>query len=262
MVGDPRGAGRNHTRRSNRCFSPGAERQVGLDDGAERQVERAKPVGIDVDLVLLDMAADRGDLGDAWDGVELVPDEPVLETPQVAQRLAIALDGVPEHLAHARRVRPERRHRALGHPRRHEAEPLEHARASEVQIHVVFEDDVDPREAEGRLRADDPDAGEAAQVDRQRVADLVLDFLRAVPGPVGEHDHLVVREIGDRVDWRGRGGPPPPSAKRHREADDEGAVPQREFDNPVDHGPGWEQRDFLRKRREMCDALRQSPRLS
>ena len=118
-------------------------------------------------------------------------------------------------------------------------------RPREVLIHVVFEDDVDHREAERGLRADDAHAGQALQVHRERVADLVFDFLRAVAGPVGEHDDLVVGEIGNRVDRRGGGGPPAPRSERHRERDDEDAVLQRQFDNPVHHGFSGVN-DFLR----------------
>ena len=52
-----------------------------------------------------------------------------------------------------------------GRSDRDEAQPLEHAGAREVLIDAVLEDDVDHREPEGRLRADDADAGQALQVD-------------------------------------------------------------------------------------------------
>ena len=173
------------------------------DDGAERQVVGAQPVRIDVDLVLLDIAADRGDLGDAGDGVELVADEPVLERAQLAQRLRRALDRVPEDVPDAGGVRAERRRHARGQALGDEAHALEDARPREVQIDVVLEDDVDHREAERRLRPHDPHAGQTLQVDRERIRDLVLDLLRAVAGPVGEDDHLVVGQVGNRVDRRG-----------------------------------------------------------
>ena len=149
----------------------------------ERQVVGAQPVRIDVDLVLLDVAADRRDFGDARHGVELVADEPVLQRAQVAQRQRRALDRVPEDVADAGRVGPERRRDAGGQRLRDQAHALEHARAREVEVDVVLEDDVDHREAERRLRPDDADAGEALQVHGQRIGDLVLDLLRAVARP-------------------------------------------------------------------------------
>ncbi len=55
------------------------------DDGAEGQVVLAKAIGIDVDLILLDVSSDRCHLGHARDGVELIADEPVLQGPQLAE---------------------------------------------------------------------------------------------------------------------------------------------------------------------------------
>ena len=133
--------------------------------------------------------------------------------------MAVTVDGVPEDMTDARCVGAKRRHRALGHLCRDEAETFEDAGPRKVLIDVVFEDDVDHREAERRLRADHAHAGEAAQVHGERVADLVFDFLRTVAGPVGEHDDLVVGEIRNRIDRRGGGRPPPPASERHREPD-------------------------------------------
>ena len=58
------------------------------DHRAERQVVVPEAVRIDVDLVLLDVAADRRHFGDARHGVELVADEPVLQAAEIAQRVA------------------------------------------------------------------------------------------------------------------------------------------------------------------------------
>ena len=73
----------------------------------------AQPIRIDVDLVLLDVAADRRDLGDAGNGVELIADEPVLQGAQLAQRVRGALDRVPEDVSDAGRVGAQRRRDAL-----------------------------------------------------------------------------------------------------------------------------------------------------
>src|SRR5207247_10706227 len=81
-------------------------------DGRERKLECAKAIGIDVDLVLLDHAADARHLSHAGHGVELLADEPVLNGAKVAERLALAFHRVPEDVAHARRVRPEGGHDA------------------------------------------------------------------------------------------------------------------------------------------------------
>jgi hypothetical protein len=107
--------------------------------------------------------------------------------------VVIAFERVPEHVANPRGIRSERRHRAFRQLRRQQAETLEDACAGEVRIDVIFEHDVDHREAECRLRAHHAHSGQPLQVHRHGIADLVLDFLCAVALPVGEDDDLVVR---------------------------------------------------------------------
>src|SRR2546426_715504 len=85
-----------------------------VHDGRERNPVRPQAVGVDVDLILLDGAADAGHLGDSGHGVELIADEPVLEGAQFPQRGALALDGGPEDVAHAAGVGAKRRHHAGG----------------------------------------------------------------------------------------------------------------------------------------------------
>ena len=75
------------------------------------------------------------------------------------------------------------------------------------------------REAKGRLRPHDADAGQALQVGGERIRDLVVDLLRAMARSVGEDDHLVVGEIRDhRVDWCGAQRPPAPTSQAEVQA--------------------------------------------
>ena len=146
-----------------------------------------------------------------------------------------ALDRVPEHVADAGRVRSERRRDARGQALRDEAHAFEDASPREVQLHVVLEDDVDHREAERGLRPDHPYTGEPLEVRGERVRDLVLDLLRAVPGPVREDDDLVVGEIGNRVDRRGRQRPPSPACEAEVQNDDDEPVLQCNVNESIDH---------------------------
>src|SRR5205823_5341550 len=73
------------------------------------------------------------------------------------------------------------------------------------------------------------------------IRDLVLDLLRRPPHPVSEDDHLVVREIGDRIDGRGEQCPVSPAAHQQKEGDHQEAVPERQLDQPVDHRAGLSQ---------------------
>ncbi len=114
-----------------------------VDDRGEGDVVGAQAIGIEVDLVLTDLAADAGDLSHARHGVELIPNEPVLNGPQVAQRVAFPLDGIPEHMPDPGGIRAECRHHARWHGLRDEVEALQHPGPGEVKVDRVLEDHVD-----------------------------------------------------------------------------------------------------------------------
>src|SRR3546814_13211712 len=69
-------------------------------------------------LILLDHTADAGDLGDSWNGLELVAQEPVLETAQASQ--VVAARAVDERIfvdpSDPGRIGPERARHAFGNP--------------------------------------------------------------------------------------------------------------------------------------------------
>src|SRR5207245_2220610 len=115
------------------------------------------------------------------------------------------------------------------------AEPFEHARTGEVIIDLVLEDDRDECEAEHRVRADGPHAGQALKVDRERIGDLVFDLLRTPSRPVGEDDDLVFAEVRDGVHRRAEDGADGPADDQHRRAGDEVPVPQRPFHDAINH---------------------------
>ena len=160
-----------------------------------------------------------------------------------------ALDRVPEHVADTGRVWSERRRDARGQALRDEAHAFEDASPREVQLHVVLEDDVNHREAERGLRPDHAYTGEPLEVRGERVRDLVLDLLRAVPGPVGEDDDLVVGEIGNRVDRRGRQRPPSPACEAEVQNDDDEPVLQCNVNESIDHACLAEAAPSLSERR-------------
>src|SRR3546814_14102831 len=92
--------------------------------------QRRHPVGLEHDQILLDHTADAGDLGDSWNGLELVAQAPVLETAQASQVVAaravderILVDPsdpgriVPERGSDASGKRALRLHGRFGTPR-------------------------------------------------------------------------------------------------------------------------------------------------
>ena len=126
-------------------------------------------------------------------------------------------------------------HDTSGELRGEEIQPLQHARAGEVIVHALFEDDRQHREAEHRVRAHGLHARQSLQPDGERISDLVLNLLRRAPRPVREHDNLVFGQVGNCVYRR--------AVKRARAKRDEEehaahhqeAVPQRPGDEVVNH---------------------------
>ena len=112
---------------------------------------------------------------------------------------------------------------------------FQHALAGEIEVDVVLEDDIHHREAELGSRANRLHAGQPLQIDRQRIRDLILDFLRAAPRPVGKHDHLVLRKIGDRVDRRVNRGVNTPHGECQRQHNHHERVSHGIVNNLLNH---------------------------
>src|SRR5213593_1994638 len=121
-----------------------------IDDGGDGDPEGAKALGIDVHLVLADRAPHTGHLGHAGHRVELIADVPVLDRTQLAERLALTFDRVPEDVSYPRGVGPQRRHDPRRQRLGEQVQPLEDPGPREVEVDRVLEDHVDHREPEGR----------------------------------------------------------------------------------------------------------------
>src|SRR6185503_17098754 len=81
----------------------------GVDDLADAETVGAETVRVDVHLVLPNVAAERGHVGDAVHGLQVIPQVPVLRRPQVGE--AVRAGCVDQHVLHhpaeAGRVGPE-----------------------------------------------------------------------------------------------------------------------------------------------------------
>jgi hypothetical protein len=128
-------------------------------------------------------------------------DVPVLQRALLAQIQAGRLEGVPEHVAHARAVGPQggrdaRRQQALGI-----VKALQHPLAGPIDVGVVLENQEHEAHAEHGGAAHGLDLGQALHVGHQRVGDLVLHDLGAAAHPLGEDDDLVFGQVGNGVDF-------------------------------------------------------------
>ena len=227
---------------------PGADVHVGHLDGHEDLVQGdavgAHRVRVDVDLVLLHESADGRDLRDAASRQQRVTDVPILDCPQLVQvpsarGVAVGIqtfERVPENLTQGRGLWPQRRAHPLGQTARRKAvESCQDAVARGVNVDVLFEDHVDGGEAEHREGAHGLDAGDPQKGGGQRIGDLIVDVLRGTAHPLGEHDLLVLADVGDGVHRHGTPGQPaevPVKRRDHQPPTDDDDHEQRD-DQPV-----------------------------
>ena len=140
----------------------------------------AQPIRVDVDLVLLLVAAHRRHLGDPGHRLEVVPEVPVLIGPEIGQAVVTRFvdQGVLVDPAKADGVGPEFGTDAIGELLQHRRQVLQRPRSRPVEIGPVLEDDVNERVAEVRNAAHRPHPRRAEHGADDGVGDLVLDDVR------------------------------------------------------------------------------------
>ena len=205
-----------------------------LRDG---DVAGLRALGIDLDLVLLLEPADARDLGDAGHALQPVAQRPVLERSQLLEVvLARTIDQrVLVDPADGRRVRTDLRRDAGRELVAHAGQVLDDARARPVEVGAVLEHDVDERHPEHREAAYDLDLGRGEEGRDDRIGDLVLDQIGAPPHPLGEHDHLRVREVGKGVERRTADREHAPADEEPDAEEHEEGAPRAELDPARDH---------------------------
>jgi len=205
----------------------------GVEDLLEGQVVRAQPHGIDGDLVLLDAAAPRDDVGHAGHLEELALQHPVLQRLQLDQGHGGRPEGVAIHLADDAREGAEGRARVgrdLG-----AGDPLLHLLARPVLVGAVGEEHADVREAEQRRRPQKCDVGDAVQLLLELDRDEPLDLLGGVALPERDDLHGDVADVGIGLDGQARPGQDPARRQQQRQRQRDEALVQREGDEPRDH---------------------------
>jgi len=74
------------------------------------------------------------------------------------------------------------------------------------------------------------------QIGSERVSNLVFHLLWTAALPVGEDDHLVVAQVGDRIDRGTQHRPQTPYRDTNPKHDNDELIFQRKFDKTVNHG--------------------------
>ena len=207
----------------------------GVPDAGERDVVGAQPVGVHGDLVLPDEPADARHLRDTLDGGELVLEEPVLDRPQFGEIVVVGAERVHVGPADAARVGTEGGADALGQPAADVVQVLEDPAPRPVEVGAVLEDHIDEREPEERVAPHHRGRGDREHLGGDRVGHLVLDHLRGLSRVVGEHDHLDVGEVRERVERDGAERLEPGDGEERRQHEHEQAVPERPLDEARQH---------------------------
>ncbi len=190
-------------------------------------------VGIDFDLVLLHVAADRRHLGHAVDGLQRVLDEEILLRAQFGQvHSRRRLEHVVEDLSQRRRVGSQTRRDAIGQRAGYGRQLLGDAGAGPVEIDAVVKRHLHEAEAEHALAAHVLRARHGLQGDGQGIGDLVFHVLGRTARPLGEHDHLVLADVGNRIERHFlRGVPAKSNDGDRRDQDDEPFANDRKSSN-------------------------------
>ena len=170
----------------------------------ERQMVGQEPVGVNGDLVLLHEPAYARDFGNAWHGFEGILERPVLERPELGKVMFSGFidQGVLKSPTDTRGIRSEERRYAGGKFARHTLEILEHTAPRPINVRSVLEDRIDKGKTEEGLAPHSPNLRRCKKGGHDGIGDLVLDQVGAPSRPVGEHDHLDIGKIGDRVERR------------------------------------------------------------
>ena len=216
-----------------------------VENVPERQPVGDQLVRIGRHMKLLRVAADAVDIGHAGHGLQLRPDDPVLDRPQVHRRIGLslrrlrarlALDGPEEDLA---KPRGDRSHGRLDARRQAALDLLDalgNELSREIDIGAVLEDDRHLRQAIAR---NGPGLFQPRQAGHNRldqVGDALLGLERRVPGRFGVDLDLHVGDVRHRIDRQPRVVVEAERGGGHRRDHHEPPVPNREMENAFKHG--------------------------
>src|SRR5262249_22852245 len=204
-----------------------------VEDVLEGQVVRAQSGRVHRDLVLLDPAAPRDDVGHARDFEELALEDPVLQRLDLHQGQAIGVQRVPVDLTDDARQRNHRRLDVARHLGGDQA--LLHLLTSPVGIRPVAEQDADVGQPEERLRAQEGEVRNTVELLLEGERDDALDLLGGMPRPQRDHLDLHVADVRVRLDGQAMVGHDAADGQEQRQRQRDEALVEGKGDEPADH---------------------------
>lgn len=208
-----------------------------VEHAADGNPVRLKPVGINVDLVLTRVSADRRHFGHARHSAQVVTQVPVLIGTQVGE--AVFTRGVDQRVlidpAQSGRIGAQLSLHALGQPGLHAGQVLQSSRARPVEIGSIFEDHIHVGVAEVGDAAHCLDFRRSHHGGDNGIRDLVFDDIgAAIPARID--DDLGLAQVWRGVERQRHHGPPAEDAAEGNAGQNDQLVLHRKVDNAVDHG--------------------------
>ena len=204
-----------------------------------QHITKGQPVlfeacGIDHHLELFGEAAPGIDFADTDDRAQPIADVPVMRRLGDHRVDALAGDDVLIDFAEGRRDRAEDGLEAFREARSHVGHPFGHQLARKVGGHIIAEDDRHDGESELRERPHLLGPGHAHQRCFDGIRHALLDFGRRQTGGLGDDDHLVVCQIGKRLDREIAEGHDAGHHQHHQRQQNEGALSEGRTDEALD----------------------------
>jgi len=178
----------------------------GFEDLADGEVHGVEHIGIDRHLILLEVASEAVDLDDARDAGQLALDDPVLDRAQLHGVVARLITGrhfqdILIDLAQSGRDGHQLGRAQLGRDLANNGLYLLVDQLAGIERRdILLEYDRHERQAEAGDRTDLLHVHDITHRDLDREGDQLLHFLRGKGGRDGNDLHLVVGDVGYRVD--------------------------------------------------------------
>ena len=167
-------------------------------------IVRQQAIGIHNHLILLHKSPHRRHFRHALHTAQLITQIPILNRAQF--RKIVATRRVQHRIlinpAHTRRIWAQLWRHSLRQSIRRGIEILQHPTARPVHICSILKNYIHIRNAKKRITPHRLCIGHGQHCRRQRIRHLIFHDLRCLPRIFAKHNHLHIRQIGNRIQWR------------------------------------------------------------
>ena len=201
----------------------------------QRNIVCQQAIGIHNHLILLHKSTHRRHFRHTLHTAQLISQIPILNR---AQFRKIVSPGRIQHRilinpAHTCSIWPQLRRHPLRQSIRRGIEILQHPTARPVHIRSIFKNYIHIRNAKKRISPHRLCIGHGQHRRRQRIRHLIFDHLRRLTRIFAIHDHLHIRQIGNRIQWRIQHRIHPPSNHHQSDNHHQKSILHTRFNNSI-----------------------------